>query len=108
MNINYTCIVQEGIVPDDQRAKLASEIKRISAVVLDIPADGIGVEYYEVRHGFGFRGGEVSTTSTVGGQLTEAIDQDTRVDMMTRIMNMWLAETGCEVDEFMVSVRDPR
>ena len=108
MNINYTCIVQEGIVPDDQRAKLASEIKRISAAVLDIPADGIGVEYYEVRHGFGFRGGEVSTTSTVGGQLTEAIDQDTRVDMMTRIMNMWLAETGCEVDEFMVSVRDPR
>ena len=58
MNINYTCIVQEGIVPDDLRAKLASEIKRISASVLDIAEDGIDVEYYEVRHGFGFRGGE--------------------------------------------------
>ena len=108
MNINYTCIVQEGIVPDDLREKLAGEIRRISASVFDIPADGIGVEYYEVRHGFGFRGGEVSTTSTVGGQLTEAIDQDTRVDMMTQIMNMWMGETGCAVDEFMVSVRDPR
>ena len=108
MNINYTCIVQEGVVPDDQRVKLASEIRRISAAVLDIPADGIAVEYYEVRHGFGFRGGEVSTTSTVRGQLTEAIDQETRVDLMTRIMNMWMAETGCEVDEFLVSARDPQ
>ena len=108
MNINYTCIVQEGIVHDDLREKLAAEIKRISASVLNIDEGGIGVEYYEVRHGFGFRGGEVSTTSTVGGQLTEAIDQDTRVDLMTRIMNMWLGETGCAVDEFMVSVRDPR
>lgn len=108
MNINYTCIVQEGIVPDDLRVTLADNIRRISAAVLDIPADGIAVEYYEVRHGFGFRGGEVSTTSTVRGQLTEAIDQETRVDLMTQIMNMWMAETGCEVDEFLVSARDPQ
>ena len=108
MNINYTCIVQEGVVPDDLRVRLAAEIKRISASVLNIAEDGIELEYYEVRHGFGFRGGEVSTTSTVGGQLTEAIDQETRVDLMTQIMNMWMAETGCEVDEFLVSVRDPR
>ena len=108
MNINYTCIVQEGIVPDDLRVKLAAEIKRISASVLNIDADKIDVEYYEVRHGFGFRGGEISTTSTVGGQLTDAIDQETRVDLMTQIMNMWMGETGCEVDEFLVSVRDPQ
>lgn len=108
MNINYTCTVQEGIVPDDLRVKLAAEIRRISASVLDIAEDGIHVDYYEVRHGFGFRGGEVSTTSTVGGQLTEAIDQETRVDLMTQIMNMWMAQTGCEVDEFLVSVRDPQ
>lgn len=108
MNINYTCIVQEGIVPDDLRDKLAAEIKRISASVLNIAESGIDVEYYEVRHGFGFRGGEISTTSTVGGQLTDAIDQETRVDLMTQIMNMWMGETGCEVDEFLVSVRDPQ
>ncbi len=108
MNINYTCIVQEGIVPDDLRVKLAAEIRRISASVLSIAEDGIEVGYYEVRHGFGFRGGEVSTTSSVGGQLSEPIDQDTRVDLMTQILNMWLAETGCAVDELIVSVRDPR
>lgn len=108
MNINYTCIVQEGIVPDNLRVKLAAEIRRISASVLNIAEDGIEVEYHEIRHGFAFRGGEVSTTSTVRGQLTEALDQETRVDLMTRIMNMWMAETGCKVDEFMVSARDPR
>lgn len=108
MNISYTCIVQEGIVPDDLRVKLADNIRRISASALNIAEDGIDVEYHEIRHGFAFRGGEVSTTSTIRGQLTEAIEQDIRVDLMTQIMNMWLAETGCGVDEFMVSARDPQ
>ena len=108
MNINFTCIVQEGVVPDDLRVKLAGEIKRISASVLSIAEDGIDVSYYEVRNGFGFRGGEVSTTSTVRGQLTKPIDQDTRVNLMTQILNMWVAETGCEIDELLVSARDPQ
>ena len=108
MSINYTCIVQEGIVPDDLRLKLAAEIKRITIAVLDIPEDAVTVGYYEVRHGFGFRGGEISTTSTVGGQLSAPIDQDTRVNLMTQIQDMWRAQTGCAVEEFMVSVRDPR
>ena len=108
MNISFTCTVQEGVVPEELRVKLAAEVKRISASVLNIAEDGIDLDYHEVRHGYGFRGGEVSTTSTVGGQLTEAIDQETRVDLMTQIMNMWMAETGCEVDEFLVSIRDPQ
>ena len=106
--INYNCIVQEGVVPDELRMKLAAEIRRISASVLSIAEDDIEVGYYEVRNGFGFRGGEVSTTSTVRGQLTEPIDQETRVDLMTQILNMWVAETGCEIDELLASARDPQ
>ena len=106
--INYNCIVQEGVVPDELRMKLAGEIRRISASVLSIAEDDIDVRYYEVRNGFGFRGGEVSTTSTVRGQLTDPIDQETRVDLMTQILNMWVAETGCEIDELLVSARDPQ
>lgn len=108
MNITYTCIVQEGIVPDDLRVKLAAEIRRISASVLNIAEDGIDIDYHEIRHGFAFRGGEVSTTSTIRGQLTEALDQETRVELMTQILNMWMAETGCDVDELLVSARDPQ
>ena len=106
--INYNCIVQEGVVPDELRMKLAGEIRRISASVLSIAEDDIDVRYYEVRNGFGFRGGEVSTTSTVRGQLTDPIDQETRVGLMTQILNMWVAETGCEIDELLVSARDPQ
>ena len=106
--ISYTCIVQEGVVPDNLRIKLAANIKRISASVLNIDADGIPLEYNEIRNGFGFRGGEVSTTSTIRGQLTEPIDQKTREDFMKQLLDMWRAETGCSVDELIVSVRDPQ
>jgi hypothetical protein len=27
---------------------------------------------------------------------------------MTQILNMWVAETGCEIDELLVSARDPQ
>ena len=108
MNINYTCIVQEGVVPDELRVTLADNIRRISASVLNISEDGIGIDYHEIRRGFAFRGGEVSTTSTVRGHLTEPIDQETRVDLMTQILNMWIAETGCGVYELLVSARDPQ
>ena len=106
--ISFNCIVQEGVVSDELRAALAADLARISASVLNIPSDDVEVGYYEVRHGFGFRGGEVSTTSTVRGQLSEPIDQDTRVDLMTQIYEMWCGKTGCSVDEFLVSVRDPQ
>ncbi len=106
--IAFNCIVQEGIVPDDLRIKLASELRHISAPVLSLSEDEIEVNYYEIRHGFGFRGGEISTTSTVQGQLSEPIDQTTRVELMTQICDMWCAETGCSTDELIVSVRDPQ
>ena len=106
--ISYTCIVQEGVVPDDLRVKLAANIRRISASMLNIDADSIPLEYNEIRNGFGFRGGEVSTTSTIRGQLTEPIDQQMREDFMKQLLDMWRAETGCSVDELIVSVRDPQ
>ncbi len=106
--ITFTCNLQEGVIPDELRPTLTAELARISASVLDIPAADVDVGYYFVRHGFGFRGGEVSTTSTVSGQLSEPLDQLTRVELLTQICDMWCAKTGCAVDEVIVSARDPQ
>ena len=106
--ISFNCRVQEGVIPDDLRPTLSSELARISADVLGGSADDVAVNYEVIPHGFGFRGGEVSTTSSVRGLLAEPLDQETRVELLHQLCDMWCEVTGCSVHEVIVSARDPQ
>ena len=106
--ISFNCRIQEGVIPDDLRPTLSSELARISADVLGGSSDTVAVKYEVIPHGFGFRGGEVSTTSSVRGQLSAPLDQDTRVELLHQLCDMWCEVTGCSVHEVIVSARDPQ
>ena len=105
--ISFNCRVQEGAIPEDLYPTLSSGLARISADVLGGSPDSVAVKYEVIAHGFGFRGGEVSTTSSVRGQLTEPLDQETRVELLQQLCDMWCEVTGCSVHEVIVSARDP-
>ncbi len=105
--ISFNCRIQEGVIPDDLRPTLSSELARISAEALGGSAEDVEVEYEVIPHGFGFRGGEISTTSTVRGLLAEPLDQETRVGLLHQLCDMWCEVTGCSIHEVIVSVRDP-
>lgn len=106
--ISFNCVVQEGAIPDELRPKLASELARVSASVLGGSTADVKVDFREVRNGYGFRGGEISTTSMVQGQLAQACEQSTRVELLTQICDMWRGLTGCDTEELVASARDPR
>ena len=106
--ISFSCTIQEGIVPDELRPALASELARISTGILGgNPAD-VSVQWIEVPHGFGFRGGVLSTTSAVRGEIPPGCEQETRVKLMQTIQDRWMEITGCTTDELVVSARDRR
>ena len=104
--ISFDCIIQEGAIPDDLRPALASELARISASILGGSPDEVEVGFTVIPRGYGFRGGELSTTSMVRGQIPPGCEQEVRVDLMRRICDMWTGRTGCSVDELVVSARD--
>ena len=106
--ISFNCVIQEGVIPDDIRPTLSSELSRISAEALGGSAEDVTVEYTVIPHGFGFRGGEISTTSSVRGQLASPLDQETRVELLHMLCDMWCEVTGCTVHEVIVSARDPQ
>lgn len=106
--ITFNCTVQEGIVPDDLRPALASELARISADILGGSPMDVTVQWIEIPHGFGFRGGKLSTTSAVRGEIPPGCQQDTRVRLMQSIQDRWMEITGCTTDELVVSARDRR
>ena len=106
--INFNCTIQEGIVPEELRPALASELARISTDVLGGNPVDVTVQWIEVPHGFGFRGGALSTTSAVRGEIPPGCEQETRVRLMQSIQDRWMEITGCTTDELVVSARDRR
>ena len=106
--ITFNCTIQEGTIPDDLRPELVSELARISTAILGGAPDDVAVRWIEIPHGFGFRGGELSTTSAVRGEIPPGCDQETRVQLMQQIQDRWLELTGCTTDELVVSARDRR
>ena len=85
---------------------LQSRLTDIAADVLGGSPDRVEVEFEVIPHGFGFRGGELSTTSLVRGLIPPGCAQEVRVDLMRTICDIWCAVTGCSVDELIVSARD--
>ena len=103
--IDFNCIVQEGFVSEDIRPKLAKELAQISTSILGGSPRDVEVEFNEIPQGFGFRGGEPSSTSLVRG-IIDGCEQEVRVKLLYKIGDMWCAVSGCSPDELVVSVRD--
>ena len=104
--IEFNCTVQEGVIPDSLRPELVSGLTNVSVSVMGASPDNVDVQFTEIPRGFGFRGGELSTTSLVRGQIPPGCEQELRVQFMQAICDMWQRITGCTTDELVVSARD--
>lgn len=90
----------------DRWPELRTRLAHTAAAVLGGSAEDVVVEFTVIPHGYGFRGGELSTTSLVRGLIPPGCVQEVRVDLMRRICDMWCDLTGCTVEELVVSARD--
>ena len=103
---NFNCVIQEGVIPDDLRPKLASGLARVTTSILGGSPDDVEVEFTVMPLGYASRAGEISTTSMVRGTIPPGCEQETRVQLMQQLSDMWMELTGCTVDELVVSARD--
>jgi len=104
--VRFECTMQEGVIGADVRTRLADGLAAVTERVLGVGADDIAVGFSDIPHGFGFRGGELSTTSLVRGSIEGGLEQPVRVELMQGICDMWMEISGCSVDELVVSARD--
>jgi phenylpyruvate tautomerase PptA (4-oxalocrotonate tautomerase family) len=98
--------MQEGQIGEELRSELASALQQITHDVLGESPEDVPVVFSDIPKGFGFRGGEPSTTSLVRGSIVGGVTQDVREDLMRRICDRWMEISGCTVDELVVSARD--
>ena len=103
---SFNCTMQEGQIGEELRAELAVALQQITQDVLGESPDDVPVTFSDIPNGFGFRGGEPSTTSLVRGSIVGGVTQDVREDFMRQICDRWMEISGCTVDELVVSARD--
>ena len=104
--ISYNCTIQEGVISDEQRDVLNIRLVQIGAAVLGVAPDDITVTYEVIPHGFGFRGGELSTSSSVRSRIPDGFSQEKRVEFMQAVQDMWMEVTGQTTAELVVGAAD--
>ncbi len=104
--ITYNCTIQEGVIPEEQRRILNERLVQIGASVLGVAPDDISINYEVIPHGFGFRGGELSTSSAVRSRIPDGFSQEKRVEFMQAVQDMWTEVTGQTTAELVVGAAD--
>ena len=100
------CTVQEGTIPIELRGRLATELSQVMSENLGGSTNDITVMYTEIPRGFGFRGGEPSTTSLVATLVPEGFAQPAREALLRARNDCWCTVTGCRTDELVVTASD--
>ena len=104
--IEFQCTVQEGCIPLSMRTSLAESIETVCNRILGKDQGPVSVFWVEVPEGYGFRGGEPSTTSLVRGLIPDGCSSATRAKLLREIGDHWYDISGTTEEQLVVSARD--
>lgn len=102
--IPCTCFVQADQIADQRSEALQSRLTEFSERRLGAPAE---INWITVPKGSGFTAAKPSTSAVVSFRAASAVPQDERVMFLNEICDLWMAETGCALDEIVAVVNDP-
>lgn len=103
--IDCMCLVQAGQISDDIAGRLKDGLGTIARETFD---DEVAITWMTVPAGSGFTGGELSHSSLVSMSPPGEMDEEDRFTLLTRICDLWTAETGCHVNDIVASAISPR
>jgi len=102
----YQCAVSTGVLPEELRAKLATEFTRIHADVTGDAPEFVQVLFFDVPAGFGFAGGHASSMTNIAGYIRAGRSREVRARLLERINVGWTEVTGLPADELKITLFD--
>lgn len=102
----FRCFVQAGQIGGEQHERLTGQLNRLAHENFPDSGGSIPVDWVEVPEGFGFTAGQPSQSSVVVSAVPDETPQDTRVQFMRGICDAWSEETGCSVNDVLVTAVD--
>lgn len=93
-------------MPDSRRPAIMAALDAACRRFLGSDTDPIEARWTVVRKGYGFRGGEPSTTSLVRARIPDGCSTETRAALLGTIGAAWCEVTRTGEEEVVVSARD--
>ncbi len=103
---HYVCIIQEGQAAEAKRDALERGLRQIGQECFGDDPAATDVSWRPVRRGFGFTAGEPSTSSLVIRSVPVGLPLKEREGFMRRVCALWETETGCHINEIVVTAWD--
>lgn len=94
--IRCSCLIQAGQVAEKQQTNLEAGLTKIAQTYF---SDSAEVGWTHIAKGSGFTDSKPSQSSIISMQVPADTVQETRVEVLHAICDLWTAETGCHVDD---------
>jgi phenylpyruvate tautomerase PptA (4-oxalocrotonate tautomerase family) len=102
----YTVIIQKGTVSDESKAKIAQELTRIHATVMNVPRSFVRVVFLSYEKGSGFTAGEEAPTAALNCVLRSGHTAEEKRDLLTQVWSMFQSHTGIATDQLAISLQE--
>jgi len=89
-------LIQEGQIAQGQQTNLEAGLDKITQTYF---SDGAEIGWTHIAKGSGFTDAKPSKSSIISMNVPADTAQETRVDVLHAICDLWSAETGCHVDD---------
>jgi len=99
-------MIQEGQRADRRREKLEQGLRRIGRDSFGDDPAATEVSWIVLKTGFAWTAGEPSTSSIVVRSVPAGLPLDRREAFMRKICDLWASETGCSIEEIVVTAWD--
>lgn len=96
--------VQEGQIASSTFETLE---KGLADICQSAFGDEPAIRWVEVQPGNGFSGAQPSKASLVRMEANRSLAQEERVEIMEKICDFWMENTGCSINEIVAAVSDP-
>jgi phenylpyruvate tautomerase PptA (4-oxalocrotonate tautomerase family) len=102
----YTVITQDGSIADEIKAKIAEEITRIHAAVMNVPRNFIRVVFLSYQKSSGFTAGQVAPTAALNCVLRSGHTAEEKADTLKQLWAVFQDLTGLAADQIAISLQE--
>jgi phenylpyruvate tautomerase PptA (4-oxalocrotonate tautomerase family) len=102
----YTVTTQKGTVTDGTKAKIAEELTRIHATVMNVPRSFVRVVFLSYAKGSGFTAGAEAPTAALNCVLRSGHTAEEKRDLLSQVWSMFRAHAGIATDQLAISLQE--
>jgi phenylpyruvate tautomerase PptA (4-oxalocrotonate tautomerase family) len=102
----YTVIIQDELVSDGTKKKIAEEITRIHTTVMKVPKVFVRVVFLCYPKGSGYWAGEEAATAALNCILRSGHTAEEKADLLTQLWAMFQDSTGFATDQIAISLQE--